>query len=336
MEIAISAQNHGNGVDEVIIDLTTPPGWPWGLTRTRLGLLPYGNLTSTARITVDPWAVAGDYSVRFTFGGSRNYTTQTVPVRVKMNYHLEVDGPGATLQMGQGEVNTFEVTVVNEGNGAAGVWPRILAPQGVTLIPVVPSAVLERNSTAKFTFQVIVARDAAAGLKDFTLDFRSGENGSISYPLAMFIDIREVVEPVPVGENPTSTGGEGLIQALIGIVIVVGAAVPVGYIYLRRKALGATPPTEVIVQTVEDANSGSTYDPTRGYAPSALAATGGPQPPPAHRAPRAPRGAPTGASSAMTLVAVCKNCGGGVMDLGGGMGRCISCGVEQIVRATKR
>jgi len=334
VEIPISAQNYGNGVDEVNIDLTTPPGWAWGLTRTRLGLLPYGNLTSMARITVDPWAVAGDYSVRLTFGGSRNYTTQTVAVRVKMNYHLEIDGPGATIQMGQGEVNTFEVTVVNEGNGAATVAPVILAPQGVSLIPVVPNAVLERNSTAKFTFQVIVARDAGTGLKDLTLDFRSGENGSISYPLGMHIQINEVVEPVPTGENPTSTGGEGLIQALIGIVVVVGAAVPVGYIYLRRKAVGAAPPTEVIVQTVEDANSGSTYDPTRGYTPSAVGAPAAAQA--AHRAPRAPRGAPTGASSAMTLVGVCKNCGGGVMDLGNGMGRCVSCGVEQIVRATKR
>ncbi len=334
VEIPINAENRGNGVDNITIDLTTPPGWAWGLTRTRLGLLPYGNLTSTARLTVDPWAVAGDYSVRFTFGGSRNYTTQTVPVRVKMNYHLEIDGPGATLQMGQGEVNTFEVTVVNEGNGAAGVQPTILAPQGVRFIPVVPSAVLERNSTAKFTFQVIVARDAATGLKDFTLDFRSGENNSVSYPLAMHIDIHEVSEPAPEGQNSTSTGGEGLIQALIGIVVVVGAAVPVGYLYLRRKAVAAAPPTEVIVQTVEDANSGSTYDPTRGYTPSAAAPTQGPQA--EHRAPRAPRGAPKGASTAMTMVGVCKNCGGGVMDLGNGMGRCVSCGVEQIVRPTKR
>lgn len=334
VEIPISAENRGNGVDEVVIDITTPPGWPSGLTRTRLGLLPYGNLTSMARITVDPWAVAGDYSVRFTFGGSRNYTTQTVGVRVRMNYHLEIDGPGATLQMGQGEVNTFEVTVVNEGNGAAGVAPTILAPPGVSLIPVVPSAVLERNATAKFTFQVIVARDAATGLKDFTLDFRSGENNSVSYPLAMHIDIHEIVEPIPEGQNPTSTGSEGLIQALIGIVIVVGAAVPVGYLYLRRKAFARAPPPQVIVQTVEDANSGSTYDPTRGYTPSAGA---GPQGPVAeHRAPRAPRGAPKGAATAMTIVSVCKNCGGGVMDLGNGMGRCVSCRVEQIVRAAKK
>jgi hypothetical protein len=38
----------------------------------------------------------------------------------------------------------------------------------------------------------------------------------------------------------------------------------------------------------------------------------------------------------MTIVGVCKNCGGGVIDVGASMGRCVSCGVEQILRPTKR
>ncbi len=327
IEIPISAQNLGNGIDEVVIDLTVPPGWQSALTRPRLLLLPYGNLTSLASVTIDRWALAGSYTLRFTFGGARNFTIQTIPVEIKMDFRLEVDGPGYTLQMGQGEVNTFEVTVVNEGNGRAPVTPSVIAPEGVTIISVVPGAVLERNETAKFTFQVIVARDAAATLHNFTVDLRSGEGDTVSNPLGMYLNVHEVVEAPP----PTGTGGGGsqsFFQALLGVVAVVALAMPVGLLYLRRQASKRAPPTQVIIQTVEDANSG-VYDPNKGTVTPAVAA--------ARATPaRAPRGAAPGMSAGMTIVGVCKNCGGAVVDLGNQVGRCRSCGVEQIVRPVKR
>ncbi len=326
IDVPIAAQNLGNGVDEIAIDLTVPPGWHAVLTRPRLVMLPYENASSMATITIDHWALAGSYSMRLTYGGARNFTTQTIPLQVKMEYLLQVDGPGYTLQMGQGEVNTFEVTVINQGNGPAPVNPVVFAPDGVTIISVVPGALLERNATAKFTFQVIVSRTAVATLRNFTVDLRSGEGGSISNPLEMHIDVHELVEPTPTDTGGSTKDTSALIPAILGVVVVVAVAMPVGYLYLRRKAARNAPPPQIIVQSQDDANAGG-YDPTQGYAPGAAPAAV----PVAPRAPRAPAG-----SSAMSFVATCKNCGGAVMDLGNGMGRCRSCGVEQIVRPGKR
>jgi hypothetical protein len=163
-------------------------------------------------------------------------------------------------------------------------------------------------------------------LYNFTVDVRTGPSESVSVPLGMHINVHEVVPPPP---PPTTTGAgdQSLLNALIAMLAVVAVAMPLGLVYLRRQAAKRAPAQEVIIQTVEDANSGE-YDPTRAAAPAAAAAA------PTHKAPRAPRGA--AASSAMTIVGVCKNCGGGVVDLGTGSGRCVSCGVEQIIRAGKR
>lgn len=331
VEIPIEATNLGNGVDNITIDLTTPPGWQAALSRSRLVLLPYGSLGATATVRVDRWALAGSYSMTFKFGGERNYTRQTITVQVAQDYELDVEGPGYTIQMGQGEVNTFEVTVINNGNGPAHVTPYLLPPEGVTMIPIVPGALLQRNETAKFTFQVIVARDAPVDLHNFTVDIRTGPEDAITVPLGMYINVHQVVETPPPGTGNSGANDQGLMNGLIAVIAVLAMAMPIGLLYLRRQAAKRAPAPEVIVQTHEDANAGE-YDPTKGYEAADAGAVLAQGPP--KRAPRG--GASAQAASAMAIVGVCKNCGGGVMDLHTGMGRCVSCGVEQILRPGKR
>ncbi|HEX9708824.1 MAG TPA: S8 family serine peptidase [Candidatus Thermoplasmatota archaeon] len=326
-QLPIEALNLGNGFDSIEVSLQAPPGWQATLTRPVMALLPYSNLSAIALVTVDPEAVAGDYTLRFSFSTPRHYEVVTLRVTVEHVYMLLLEGPGYTLQLGQGDLNTFEVTVTNDGNSVASVVPRFEAPEGLNLIAVVQRADLERGATAVFTFQVIAERQAPAQLYNINLDFQTGQAGERSNLLVVRIDVHEAVEPYVEPGPVEDAGGDVVLNALFGVLAVVAVAMPIGYVYLRRKAAAQAPAPEVIIQTVEEANIGSDYDPTR--QPAAGAAARAPA-----RAARAP--ADAGGQASMEIVGICMNCGGSLIAVGNGMGRCLSCGVEQIPRAPKR
>lgn len=322
--LPIEALNIGNGVDTIEVGLQVPAGWQGSLTRPIMALLPYSNLSGIARVTVDPEAVAGDYTLRFTFSTPRHYTVVTMPVTVEHVYSILMDGPGYTLQLGQGDLNTFEVTVTNDGNSVASVIPQFEPPDGLNIISIVQRADLERGATAVFTFQVIAERQAPAQLYNVTLDFLTGAAQDISNEITIRIDVHQAVEPVY--EQPTSedTGGDIIINALFGVLAVVAVALPIGYIYLRRRAMANAPAQQVIIQTVEEANLASDYDPSKSRASA----------PPSKSPSRTAQGA--GSGGPMEIVGVCMNCGGSLVAVGEGMGRCLSCGVEQIPRPPRR
>lgn len=323
-ELPVEALNLGNGVDTIEVGLLVPAGWQGTLTRPVMALLPYSNLSGLARVTVDPAAVAGDYTLRFTFSTPRHYTVITMPVTVEHVYSIIMEGPGYTLQLGQGDLNTFEVTVTNDGNSVASVIPRFEATDGLNLIAVVQRADLERGATAVFTFQVIAERQAPAQLYNITLDFRTGGAQDISNFITVRIAVHEAVEPFYQQAEPEDTSGDLVLNALFGVLAVVAVALPIGYVYLRRRAMASAPEPEVIVQTVEEANV-SDYDPSR---PSSAESS---------TARRAPRSVPPESGQAsMEIVGICNNCGGSLVAVADGTGRCLSCGVEQIPRAPRR
>jgi uncharacterized membrane protein len=293
VEVPISAQNLGNGVDDVVIEIHGPPNWLTALTRTRLALLPYSNLTSTARITVDRNALAGNYTFNLSFSGANINTSRLFNITVQQVYILEVNGPETTLRMDQGKTILIDVNVTNLGNGPAKVTPASSTPDGLSLIASEDFLVIDANGTVQFSFQLVATRSLPAGLYNFTMDFKTGATGNRSNPLTVRVDVRAVAEqPGPDDQTPRGADSSVLYMVL-GVAVAAAIALPIGLLFLRRRAAAQVPEPGVIVQTEDDVNAGPGYQPEVPESPPAAPpAHHGPQPPPVHHGPQPPQRGP--------------------------------------------